>query len=308
LTGRANGFRPPRGGATAALNGVAPPRPSNPQIEPEVDLMPIYIDRHDAPGVSPQALADAHRLDVDIQERHGVRYHTYWFDEDSGSIFCLAEGPSKAAVEAVHQESHGLLASTILELDTSAPLNSFFGSLPTHPVGTAYTAPAMRAILFTDVCGSVAQTHQLGDDGHMLLLREHNDIVRTELVAHNGREVKHTGDGIMAAFTSIVDAVDLAVAVQRRIDARNENATVPFQLSIGISAGEPVTDDHDDLFGAAVQLAARLCAAAEPGDITVSMGVRELCVGKTFRFDDRGTLQLKGLPAPTQAYAVCWRE
>jgi class 3 adenylate cyclase len=270
--------------------------------------MPMYIDRHDAPGVSPQALADAHLLDVGVQDRHGVRYHTYWFDPEVGSIFCLAEGPSKDAVEAVHRESHGLLASTILELDANAPLNSLFGTLPIHPVGTAYIAPAMRAILFTDVCGSVAQTQQLGDDGHMQLLREHNDIVRSELIAHDGREVKHTGDGIMAAFTSIVEAVDFAVAVQRRMHARNEDATTPFHLSIGISAGEPVTDEHDDLFGAAVQLAARLCAAAEPGDIAVSLGVRELCAGKAIRFDDRGALNLKGLSEPTQAYGVSWRE
>jgi class 3 adenylate cyclase len=270
--------------------------------------MPMYIDRHDAPGVAPQALADAHLADLGVEQRHGVKYHTYWFDEDNGAIFCLAEGPTKDAVEAVHRESHGLLASTILELDPKAPLNSFFGAIPRHPPGTPYTEKAMRAILFTDVCGSVAQTHQLGDEAHMLLLHEHNEIVRSELIAHDGREVKHTGDGIMAAFTSIVEAVDFAVAVQRRIDTRNENATIPFQLSIGISAGEPVTDDHDDLFGAAVQLAARLCAAAAPGDITVSVGVRELCVGKAFRFDDCGDLHLKGLPEPTKAYGVCWRE
>jgi len=270
--------------------------------------MPMYIDRHDVPGVSPEELADAHVLDVGVQDRHGVRYHTYWFDEGNGAIFCLAEGPSKQAVEAVHQEAHGLLASTILELDANAPLNSFFGSLPAHPVGTPYSAPAMRAILFTDVCGSVAQTHALGDDGHMQLLREHNEIVRSELIAHGGREVKHTGDGLMAAFTSIVAAVDFAVAVQRRMHARNENADTPFHLSIGISAGEPVTDDHDDLFGAAVQLAARLCAAAAPGDIAVSVGVRELCIGKAFRFDDRGEFELKGIPEPTRAYGVAWRE
>jgi class 3 adenylate cyclase len=270
--------------------------------------MPMYIDRHDVPGVSPQELADAHVLDVGVQDEYDVRYHTYWFDEDNGAIFCLAEGPSKDAVEAVHQKAHGLLASSILELDANAPLNSFFGTLPAHPAGTAYTAPAMRAILFTDVCGSVAQTYELGDEGHMRVIREHNEIVRSELIAHHGREVKHTGDGIMAAFTSIVEAVDFAVAVQRRTHARNEDATVPLHLSIGISAGEPVTDDHDDLFGAAVQLAARLCAAASAGDIAVSVGVRELCVGKAFRFDDRGEFNLKGLPEPTRAYGVCWRE
>ncbi len=268
----------------------------------------MFIDRHDAPGVSPQALADAHALDVEIEERHGVRYHTYWFDPDNGSVFCLAEGPSKDAVEAVHREAHGLLASTILELDANAPLNSLFGSLPIHAVGTAYTAPAMRAIVFTDVCGSVAQTQQLGDEGHMGLLREHNEIVRRELDVREGREVKHTGDGIMAAFTSVVSAVGFGMAVQQRLHARNSAALTPLYVSIGISAGEPVTDDNDDLFGAAVQLAARLCAAADPGEIAVSVAVRELCIGKPFRFVDRGAVVLKGLPEPIQAYNVSWSE
>ena len=208
----------------------------------------------------------------------------------------------------MHHEANDLSASVILELDPSAPLNAFFGSMPTYPVGTAYTAPAMRAIVFTDVCGSVAQTHELGDDGHFMLLAEHDEIVRSELVAQGGREVKHTGDGIMAAFSSVVAAVTFATAVQRRLDARNATADTRFEVSIGISAGEPVTDDNDDLFGAAVQLAARLCAFASAGDIAVSIAVRELCIGKTLRFEDRGEVSLKGLPEPTRIYAVAWRD
>ena len=273
-----------------------------------VDCVPMYIDRHDAPAVTPEEIANAHRLDVAIQDKHGVHYHTYWFEPENGSVFCLAEGPSKRAVENVHRESHGLLASTILELDEFTPLNDFFGSLPNHPVGAVYSEPAMRAIVFTDVCGSVAQTQQLGDDGHILLLREHNEIVRDELVKHNGREVKHTGDGIMAAFTSVVSAVSFAVEVQRRLHERNQKAVIPFEVSIGISAGEPVTDDNDDLFGAAVQLAARLCSAASSGAIAVSVAVRELCIGKPFHFEDHGELMLKGLPEPTHTYGVSWRE
>ena len=240
----------------------------------------MYIDRHDAPGITPEELADAHRLDVAVQDRHGVHYHTYWFDPENGSVFCLAEGPTKQAVETVHRESHGLLASTILELDESTPLNDFFGSVPSHPVGTAYRAAGHAPIVFTDVCGSVAQTQQLGDEGHMLLLAEHNEIVRGELLSHDGREVKHTGDGIMAAFTSVVSAVHFAIEVQRRLHTRNQKAALPFDVSIGISAGEPVTDDNDDLFGAAVQLAARLCAAASSGDIAVSGAVRRIMHGE----------------------------
>jgi class 3 adenylate cyclase len=268
----------------------------------------MFLDRHDAPGISPEELADAHRRDLATQEKYGVHYHTYWFDPANGSVFCLAEGPDKQTVETVHRHAHGQLASTIIELDPNAPLNAFFGTLPDHPPGSAYTAPAMRAIVFTDLCGSVAQTAELGDDGHMQLLREHNDIVRAGLASHGGREVKHTGDGIMAAFTSAAAAVTFAIDVQRALADRNQRTTAPLDVSIGINAGEPVTDDDGDLFGAAVQLAARLCTAAPAGSIAVSVAVRELCMGKAFRFEDRGHIDLKGFPEPTQTFAVRWGE
>jgi len=270
--------------------------------------MPMFIDRHDAPGISPEDVAAGHELDVAIQEEFGVRYHTYWFDPDNGSVFCLAEGPNQEAVEAVHRQAHGAIAPNIIEIDGVSPLNAYFGPLPIHSTDRASTAPAMRAIVFTDLCGSVAQTQQLGDDGHMQLLREHNEIVRAELATHDGREVKHTGDGIMAAFTSVAAAVAFAVAVQRTLAARNRQATTPIHLSIGISAGEPVTGDNDDLFGAAVQLAARLCDAASAGEIAASVAVKELCIGKSIRFEDRGQIALKGLAEPAQTYTVSWQE
>jgi class 3 adenylate cyclase len=270
--------------------------------------MPMYMDRHDAPGISPEELADLHNRDVAVQERHHVRYHTYWFDPANGSVFCLAEGPTPQAVEAVHQEAHGQLASTIVELDPNVPLNTFLGTRPEYPPGTPYEAPAMRAIVFTDLCGSVEQTSRLGDEGHMALLRVHNTIVRRELDAHDGREVKHTGDGIMAAFNSVASAVAFAIASQRAFRDHNDGGAIPLDVKIGISAGEPVTDDTDDLFGAAVQLAARLCDSASAGEVAVSLAVRELCVGKQFLFEDRGPVRLKGLPEPITAYGVSWRE
>ena len=268
----------------------------------------MYMDRHDLPGVTPEELAEAHAMDLEVQERYGVRYHTYWFDPSDGSVFCLAEGPSKQAVEAVHDEAHGVLAETILELDPTVPLNALLGGLPTYPLGTPYAAPAMRAILFTDLTGSVEQTSRLGDDGHLELLRVHNKIVRQELEAHGGREVKHTGDGIMAAFNSVASAVAFAIAAQRGFRAHNEDNEVALDVKIGISAGEPVTDGNDDLFGASVQLAARLCAAASASEILVSVAVRELCVGKQIRFEDRGPVELKGLPEPTVVYRVSWQD
>jgi class 3 adenylate cyclase len=270
--------------------------------------VPQYIDRHDLPGAAPEEVADAHTRDVEVEEKHGVRFHTYWFDPDNGSVFCLAEGPSKQALEEVHQEAHGLLAGTILEITPNVPLNELLGSRPEFSLGSPYAAPAMRAILFTDLAGSVEQTSRLGDDGHFDVLRVHNKIVRDELAIHGGREVKHTGDGIMAAFTSVASAVAFAVGAQRGFREHNHSGAVPLDVKIGISAGEPVTDDSDDLFGAAVQLAARLCDFASAGEIVASVAVRELSVGKQFRFDDAGLVELKGLPDPVTAYRVSWRD
>ncbi|MGH2809188.1 MAG: adenylate/guanylate cyclase domain-containing protein, partial [Actinomycetota bacterium] len=76
-----------------------------------------------------------------------------------------------------------------------------------------------------------------------------------------------------------------------------------IQVRIGISAGEPVTE-NGDLFGTAVQLAARLCNSAEPGGILVSHAVRELCAGKTLRFDVARDLELRGFAEPVRAYPV----
>ena len=270
--------------------------------------MPMYIDRHDgASGLTPEEVVASHELDLEIQGEYGVHYITYWFDPADDTVFCLAEGPSQEVVEEVHRRAHGQSAGNIIELDQEVPLNAFFGSVPNHPRGTPYVESAVRAIVFTDMCGSVAQTQALGDDGHMLLLRAHNNVVRAELESHHGREVKHTGDGIMAAFTSVASSVAFAIAVQRALDAHNTQAEIPLQVSIGISAGEPVTDDHDDLFGAAVQLASRLCGAASSGEIVTSIAVRELCIGKPIAFEDRGRVELKGLPEPAQIYAVAWR-
>ena len=138
-------------------------------------------------------------------------------------------------------------------------------------------------------------------------MRVHNEIVREWLSAPDLCEVKHTGDGIMAAFTSVASAVGFAIAAQRAFQAHNAGNAIPLDRKIGISAGEPITDDNDDLFGAAVQLAARLCDSAAAGEITASLAVRELCIGKQFGFEDRGPVQLKGIPEPTIAYRVSWQ-
>jgi class 3 adenylate cyclase len=262
----------------------------------------LFLDRHKAEGATAAAVASAHEMDLAVQDRYGVRYITYWFDDSAGPIFCLAEGRDRAAVEAVHRDAHGMMADNVIEVG-EGPLNVLLGEFPKHPPGEPYTESAVRAILFTDLCDSTRLTQELGDEAFMGVLHEHDEIVRSALSGRGGREVKHTGDGIMASFSSIAAAIEAAIDIQRALLERNAHAETPISLRVGVSAGEPVTD-RNDLFGAAVQLSARLCEIAPPGGIAVSTAVRELCVGKRFRFDCKGDITLKGFAEPVRVFEV----
>ena len=261
--------------------------------------MPLFLDRHDLPGATARDLAAAHKKDADVEARHGVHYVTYWHDEKRDTVFCLAQAPSKEAAAAVHRESHGLEADVIIEVDQRA-VTAFLGSLLEPELGEPFVQTAFRAILFTDMEGSTGLANRVGDARAIKLIRAHDEAVRAALAEHGGSEVKHTGDGIMASFTSAVSSVECAVDIQKRLaDLQSQG----LHVRIGVSAGEPVTEEGD-LFGAAVSLASRVCAHCDPGGILVSTAVRELAVGKGFKFADRGLAELKGFDEPVRLYAV----
>jgi hypothetical protein len=79
--------------------------------------MPLYIDIHEGvEGMTAEAMEEAHRKDLAVQEKYGVRYLKYWFNASLGKSFCLIDAPSKEAAAAVHREAHGLLANEIVEV------------------------------------------------------------------------------------------------------------------------------------------------------------------------------------------------
>jgi class 3 adenylate cyclase len=268
--------------------------------------MPIFMDRHDEPGTTADELAAAHVRDLEVQDEFGVRFITYWFEEEAGTAFCLVEAPDKDTVEAAHQASHGLVPSQVIEVDQGA-IRGFFGRLSTHPAGEPYVESAFRAIVFTDIVDSTRLTQELGDLAAMQLLREHDSIVRGAVARFGGNEIKHTGDGIMAAFVSASQAVGASVHIQREVQGSESSADGQLRLRIGVAAGEPVTA-QDDLFGAAVQQAARLCACAEPECIVASSAVRDLCRGKGISFADECRSTMKGFEEPLVHFEVSWRE
>ena len=165
----------------------------------------------------------------------------------------------------------------------------------------------IHTILFTDVEGSTALTQRLGDARARDLLREHERMVREALKAHGGAEVKTMGDGFMASFSSATKALECAIAMQRAFAAHNESAEEPIMVRIGLNAGEPIAED-EDLFGMAVNLAARICSQAEAGQILAPIVVRELAAGKQFMFADLGETELRGFEDPVRLYELRWRE
>ncbi len=167
-------------------------------------------------------------------------------------------------------------------------------------------AGAFRTVLFTDVEGSTALTQRLGDAKARELLREHERMVRDALKAHGGSEVKTMGDGFMASFSSATKALECDFAMHRAFAERNESAEEPIKVRIGLNAGEPIAED-DDLFGTAVNRAARITATAKGGEILVANVVRELAEGKDFLFADRGEANLKGFDEPVRLYEVRWQ-
>ena len=223
----------------------------------------------------------------------------------------LASQISDARLVLLEGES-GVPFSGDMEAVASA-IDEFLGAGQETETGDGgLPAEIVHTILFTDVEGSTALTQRLGDAKARELLREHERMVREALKAHGGSEVKTMGDGFMTSFSSATKALECAIAMQRAFAEHNESAQEPIMVRVGLNAGEPIAEDdpdgRSDLFGTAVNRAARITAAAKGGEILVANVVRELAEGKDFLFADRGEASLKGFDEPVRLYELRWRE
>ena len=163
-------------------------------------------------------------------------------------------------------------------------------------------------VLFTDIAGSTAMTQALGDAGAQKVVRVHNRIVREALSVHSGKEVKHTGDGIMASFNKTSDGIDASIQIQRETALHNQvQPDLPLHLKIGLNAGEPIAEDND-LFGTTVQLSARIVDKAAADEIFVSEIVRGICAGKNYNFSKRGGYEMKGFGDDITLFEVIWND
>lgn len=83
--------------------------------------MPLYMDIHKSvSGLTAKALEEAHQKDLEVQDKHGVKYKSYWYNEAQGTVFCLCEAPNREAAAAVHKEAHGIVADEIIEVEAGS--------------------------------------------------------------------------------------------------------------------------------------------------------------------------------------------
>ena len=155
----------------------------------------------------------------------------------------------------------------------------------------------LATVLFTDIVDSTARASRLGDRAWGELLGRHDQLVRSQLGRWRGREVKHLGDGFLAAFEGPARAIRCAADIAREMEG------LGVEVRAGVHTGE-CERRGEDLAGMAVHIGARVGAAAGPGEILVSGTVRDLVVGSDIAFEERGEHALKGVPGEWRLFAV----
>lgn len=214
-----------------------------------------------------------------------------------------AASPPGAALDAVLGRTYSEVAGNETGLDAIvSALRSEQPDLRPHAAldGTV-------TVLFTDIEGSTALNERLGDPAWLAVLHRHNEIVREQVQAHGGFEVKSQGDSFMLAFGSARRALQCAIDIQRSFAAYSQQADESIRVRMGLHTGE-VVREADDFYGRNVNLASRIANEAHGGEILVSSLVRELTHGSgDFRFGEGQELELKGVSGKQRVCSVAWR-
>lgn len=207
-------------------------------------------------------------------------------------------------------ENSGKIAVRYADGDQSAPLyirTVLQDWLNWKPAPEEHGNPNLLTIMFTDMVGSTDLASKHGDYAAQEVLKTHDLIVRTALTNFEGKEIKHLGDGIMASFKDPDLAMQAGIEIHKRVEGNNKaGPEYPFHLRVGLHIGEPIKKG-DDLFGSAVQLAARICNYTDGGKLAISRELRDIFGERpVYTFLDQGEQKLKGFEDPQQIFEVDW--
>lgn len=175
----------------------------------------------------------------------------------------------------------------------------------THPPRP--DTPPPLVMMVTDIVEFVYTVATLGNVEAQALMHEHNKLLRREIARHNGREIVHMGDGIMATFDSAVEGVSCAISFQNQCAAQLTRENSKIRVRVGLDAGEALVEE-DRLFGQMVNAAVRICNYAQAGQVLASKAVTERLDARHFALRSLGHVALKGFLQPLPLAEVKLRE
>jgi class 3 adenylate cyclase len=214
-------------------------------------------------------------------------------------------GDRMVPVDQAHLLANGIEGARLIELagDDHLPVyrpDEILDEIEEFLTGTRHAAQPDRmlaTVMFTDIVESTRRAAELGDRDWRVVVERHDQLVRSQLERHRGREVKTMGDGFLATFDGP------ARGIRAALDVRDAVRQLGIEIRAGLHTGE-VEIMNGDVAGIAVNIGARVGAAAGPGEVLVSRTVTDLVAGSGIEFVDRGTHSLKGVPGEWQLYAV----
>lgn len=240
-------------------------------------IMPIYMDRHDvSETVTAENMAQLHQQDLKIQDNYSCRGMTYWFDGERHTAFCLIEAPSKDAVMEMHQQAHGDVPNTIIEVD-AAVVEAFLGRI-TDPLAPSKNGlhiiddPAFRILMIVRMDDPVLLKYRVGEAERDKHLAGFLDTVRRACI-HAGGQVASLEHGqFTLAFRSAAKAIQCAEDILENLPDRDIDS---MKLRTCINAGNPVSGTGR-LFGAVTDLAGFTFYRSEPGEVVITEQVADL--------------------------------
>ena len=230
--------------------------------------MPLFMDLHKAADYEVKPTLDDikrnHIADLAVQDKYGVKFLQYWINEDEGLVFCLMEAPDKESCVAVHQEAHGGMPCNVIELQ-GGDYKAFAGD----------ETRKNEFDIAEKANGNLDTGYRLIMVADFLTVAE-NDLMQEDI----GNIVKNSGGHFLSrpvnrkiiVFTQGARAIECATGIIQFVKQLSDKT---IEVRIGISAGEPVTDQQD-IFADAIQLANRMCDIAHDGQVIISSHAQKM--------------------------------
>jgi len=243
--------------------------------------MPLFMDLHIVPGITAKGVAEAHVLDLNLQEEFQCSCMTYWVDEANNSAFCLIEAPSANAVRELHDRSHGLLPYNIIEVNKAA-VTSFLGRLYDPEVPgipqeelKIFNDPAYRCMIFIDITDPVFLRSRTSPERSRELLSHYFQILNEFSTRYGGEIAEKTGSaGSVLCFRYSENALKCAVDILNTFSPEERDI---LQLKVSLNAGMPVTSNNR-IFGETIDLGEFLLYTSKDHNIVVGCGVKEIAL------------------------------